>query len=86
MTLIVLTMDNCAPCKQLYNYLEAINHDFQVDFIYNHSRPDLFQALGVKTVPTLIEELTPKEYKIIAIGLPEIMNYFATKDKSEEEE
>ena len=87
MKLIVLSTNSCIPCRQLKSYVDA--NDLGWEFIYQHIQPDLFISLGVTSVPTLIEEISPNEYKILGVGLVEIhrlgiMTHVNT-DKEEEE-
>jgi len=84
---MVLSTNDCIPCKQLKSYAKANNLGWE--FVYQHVRPDLFKSLGITSVPTMIEEISPNEYKILGVGLVEIhrlgiMTHVNT-DKEEEE-
>ena len=87
MKLIVLSTNSCIPCRQLKSYVDA--NDLGWEFIYQHIQPDLFTSLGVTSVPTLIEEISPNEYKILGVGLVEIQRLgimtHVNTDKEEEE-
>ena len=82
MKLIILSTNDCIPCRQLKSYVDA--NDLGWEFIYQHIRPDLFKSLGVTSVPTMIEEISPNEYKILGVGLVEIMSKVNTLKEEEE--
>jgi len=82
MKLIILSTNDCIPCRQLKSYVDA--NDLGWEFIYQHIRPDLFKSLGVTSVPTMIEEISPNEYKILGVGLVEIMAHVNTFKEEEE--
>ena len=79
---IVLSTNSCIPCRNLKSYVNANNLGWE--FVYQHVRPDLFKKLGITSVPTLIEEVSPNEYRILSVGLGDIMNQVHTLKEEEE--
>lgn len=71
---IVLTTIGCQPCKQLEAYLIA-NQTTSWSWIYHHIRPELFDVLAVSSTPTIVAQVGANEYKVMAIGLQDCIEY-----------
>jgi hypothetical protein len=71
---IVLTTIGCQPCKQLEAYLIA-NQTTSWSWVYHHIRPELFDVLAVSSTPSLVAQVGPNEYKLVAVGLQECIDY-----------
>lgn len=84
MSYIVLSKKRCLPCRNLHDLLQVMELDWPV--IWHHDDPSFFDKLGIMSVPTLIKEVGDNEYKIMAIGMPEIKNHIDNINTNEEEE
>lgn len=89
MTHIILSKKRCLPCRQLHSIVEAKGLDWTTK--WHHEEPDFFDALAVKSAPSLVRELGyingKKHYKVVAIGLQEIQMYMnGNMNYNEEEE
>ena len=86
MTHIILRKKRCLPCRQLHSIVESKGLDWTTK--WHHEEPDFFDALAVKSAPSLVKELGMLNgrlhYKVVAIGLQEILMYM-NNDMNEEE-
>ena len=83
---LILSSRRCLPCRQLQQYL--IHQEIDWEFIYPETNPHLYSSLGVMSTPTLVGEIRPSEYKVLEVGLPQIIDYTRRMGKllKEEEE
>ena len=82
---LVFTQERCKPCKQLWDYLNDQGVLDAFTFKYLHNDKNLFDALAIRSTPTLVKELNLNEYQIRAVGLPDILNYLSGYTGEEEE-
>ena len=90
MTHIVLSKKQCLPCRQVIKIIKANNLDW--DIMYHYEDPTFYEVLGIKSAPSLVKVMSErnfiKEYKIVAVGLDEIIEYssnyvFSTNEEEE---
>jgi glutaredoxin len=68
MKYLLLSTDNCVPCKQARTFLRNTTLDWRT--AYYHIESQIFETLDVKTTPTLV-----KGNDVLAVGLTDIINY-----------
>jgi len=71
---LILTSIGCVACKHLEAYLIG-QKTTTWKWIYHHIKPDLFDALHITSTPTVITQVGQNEYRIVAIGLQEAIDY-----------
>ncbi len=70
MKFLLLSTDNCVPCRSARNFLR--NTTLNWESVYYEMNPDMFDMYGVKTTPALVKVITNE---IVATGLKDIINY-----------